>query len=449
MKRLLALGLSLALLVPGMALAENTVEILPTTPPAPVIVLPEENPYAFADLEPYFQEAIAQGYTTDGKFNYELTHFSPEELEKLPEIQAKYDAGERPAESILNKTEDVHAALITLPPEQYEGESWFLILPNRCMTEEELLQVVDAFAQLGQPLNPDALTWHNCMRMPTEETPLRGYAGDEVERLQSIRELFTRGGLRPETPFTRLPSDDGVGCIGLYEEDFNGMNELRFYPARRLTDEELLQLYQFYFGDPPAPADEMAGYEAKLRNLMNTQMGMPLTAKRTGEGLQKANDGNVFGDTRDCYSCTFVEVGGQEREWTGYLDLATGKLLRAYSYADMSWLSGEHQMYSDVRLDPFQQVWADRAKAYIAAMLPEGDANIDRVELRGEATHNMLYAANVRVWMKDGGCYELSFLYAIDNVGYLDYSDAEFIQHLDTYYLETMPRLMMEERGNE
>ncbi len=153
MKRLLALGLSLALLVPGMALAENTVEILPTTPPAPVIVLPEENPYAFADLEPYFQDAIAQGYTTDGKFNYELTHFSPEELEKLPEIQAKYDAGERPAESILNKTEDVHAALITLPPEQYEGESWFLILPNRCMTEEELLQVVDAFAQ--EPRRPD------------------------------------------------------------------------------------------------------------------------------------------------------------------------------------------------------------------------------------------------------------------------------------------------------
>lgn len=447
MKRMLAFGLGLALLLPMLAAAENTVEILPTTPPAPVIVV-TENPYAFENLEPYFQEAIAQGYTTDGKFNYELTRLSPEELEKLPEIQAKYDAGERPAESIFNKTEDVHAALITLPPEQYEGESWFLILPNRCMTDEELLQVVDAFAQLGQPLDPDALTWHNCMRMPVDETPTRGFTDDERERWQSIRELFTRGGLRPETPFTRVPDDDGVGCIGLYEEDFNGLDEIRFLPARRLTDEELLQFYQFTFGEPDAPANEMAGYEAKLRNLMNQQMGMPLTAKRTGEGIRKANEGNVYGDTRACYSCTFKEVGSQEREWTGNLDLTSGRLLRAYSYPDVSWLAGEHQMYSDVRLDPFQQLWADRAKAFIAAMLPNGDADIDRVELRGENTHNMLYGASVRVWMKDGGCYQLTILYAIDNVGFLEYNDAEFIQHYDTYILETMPREMMEEQDD-
>ncbi len=445
MKRMLAFSLCLALLLPGMATAENTVEILPTTPPAPVIVI-EENDYAFEDMEPFFQNAIAQGYTTDGNFNYELTRLSPEELEKLPDIQAAYDAGKRPEESVLNKAEEVHVSLITLPPEQYEGESWFLILPNRAMTDEELLQVVDAFAQIGEKLNPDALTWHNCMRMPVGETPMRGFRGDERERYQSIRELYTRGGLRPETPFTRLPGDDGVGVIGLYEEDFNGLDELRFYPARRLTDEELLQLFQFIFGEPAAPAEEMAAYEAQLRKLMNQQMGMPLTAKRTGESLQKANDSNVFGDTRECYSCHFVEAGGQKREWNGFMDIATGTLIGATSYPDMSWLNGETQMYSDVRLNPFDQVWADRARAFVVDMLPEGDANIDRVELCGESTMNALYYPCVRVWMKDGSCYRPELLYAIDAVGFLRFDDAESIQLEDHYYHHVSP-LMDMERG--
>ncbi|MBR5109475.1 MAG: hypothetical protein IK099_04710 [Clostridia bacterium] len=437
-KRLLAIGLLLGL-SSGMALAENTVEILPTSPPAPVIVI-EENPYAFHDLEPLFQHIREQGYTTDGYFNYELTELSPNELERLPAIEAKYEAGERPTENVLNKSEDVHVALITLPAEQYEGESWFLFLPNRAMTDEELLQVVDAFAQIGEKLSAISLTWHNCMRMPIEETVTRIFSDEERERFVSVRELYTRGGLRPEKPFTCLPGDDGVGCIGLYEEDFNGLDEVRFLPARRMTDEELLQLFQFTFGEPAAPAEEMAGYEAKLRKLMNEQMGMPLTARRTGESIVKANASNVYGDTRDCYSCTFVEAGGQQREWTGYMELASGKLIRAYSYPDTSWLDGDTQMYSDVRLNPFDQKWADRAKAFIAEMLPEGDQNIDRTELCGETAHNCLYGPNVRVWMKDGGCYRPLLLYAIDNVGYLQYDDAESIRLTDAYYHEILPR---------
>ena len=448
MKRMLAFGLMLALAAPGMAPAENTVEILPTTPPAPVIEI-KENPYAFHDLEPLFQSIREQGYTTDGSFNYELTELSPSELERLPAIEAKYASGERPAESVLNKAEDVHVSLITLPPEQYEGESWFLFLPNRCMTDEELLQVVDAFAQIGEKLSAVTLTWHNCMRMPIDETLTRSFSDEERERYISVRELFTRGGLRPETPFTRLPGDDGVGCIDLYEEDFNGLDEVRFLPARSMTDEELLQLFQFTFGEPAAPAEEMAGYEAQLRKLMNDQMGMPLTARRTGESIMKANTTNVYGDERTCYSCTFVETSGQKREWTGYMELATGTLIRAYSFPDVSWLNGETQMYSDVRLNPFDPKWADRAKDFIAAMLPEGEQSIDRVELCGETAMNCLYGLNVRVWMKDGGCYRPLLLYAIDNVGYLQYDDAESIRLMDTYYQEILPRELTEVATNE
>ena len=426
---------ALALLTAAPGLAENTVEVLPTTPPAPVILV-EDSPYAFENLEAYFQEAIRQGYTTDGRFNYELPQLTQDEIDLLPALQARYEAGERPRESVLNKTENVHAALITLPADLYEGESWFLILPNRAMTEEELFQVVDAFAQLGEILRPEALSWRNCLRMPVEALPLRSFRGDENERYAALKELYNRGGLRAESAFTRLPSDDGVGSIGLDEEDFNGLNEMRFFPARRLTDEELLQLIGFWEGEPSAPAADMARYESQLRYQLSQLMGMPLSAKRTEEKLMKANGFDVYGDERPCYYAVFQETGGSGRQWSGFLCLEDSTLINAQVYLDRRPIL--HDINSDIRLNPYDQRWADEAVETVAALRPDQPDFLDKAQCWCQGTLNSLAGALVRVWTKDGGCYQVLHLYCLDHPAVVYYRDAESIQHYDHYYHVTM-----------
>ena len=99
----------------------------------PDLVL-ENNPYAFEDLSAYYE----------GEWEYQTPALTALEKERFSDAQGRWDEGERPGSSILNLTENVQVALIQLPAEQYEGESWFLILPNHEMTDTELLQLADA-----------------------------------------------------------------------------------------------------------------------------------------------------------------------------------------------------------------------------------------------------------------------------------------------------------------
>ena len=270
-KRGLILVLSMMLLFTAAA-AENTVEILPTAAPMPDLVL-ENNPYAFEDLSAYYE----------GEWEYQTPALTALEKERFSDAQGRWDEGERPGSSILNLTENVQVALIQLPAEQYEGESWFLILPNREMTDTELLQLADAYGQLGIIFDPGMVSWHNCMRGGGIEHALRSFREEESERYSSIGGQFIRSGLRPKTPFTASVMDDGLGFVTLDEETFNGLGGFTFYPARRLTDEELLQLYALRNKEPAAEPDEMARYENQIRQEMHDLLGMPLSAIRSNE----------------------------------------------------------------------------------------------------------------------------------------------------------------------
>lgn len=412
-KRGLVFILCMVLLLPGMAAAENTVEILPTTPPMPDLVL-EENPYAFYDLSAYYE----------GEYEYYIPSLTASEQERLPEAQRRWDNGERPESSILDLRENVHVALIQMPPEQYEGESWFLLLPARELTDPELLQVVDAFEQLGISFSADMVSWHNTLRGGSIEHALRSLRDDERERYGALGEQFIRSGLRPETPFTDSVLDDGLGRVTLDEEDYSGLEDYTFYPARRMTDEELLQLYALRNEEPAANPEELADYETKLRRELHTLMGMPLSVKRSGwEEVQPANDIPAYDDDRMCYCTSFTEVDGAGRSWSGSLDIATGKLISGSVTLDDSYYK-DGGIHSDIRMDPWEDRWAEMAMETVAGLRADGMDGLEGAQLRGEAGRNSLYCALVRIVTSDGGTYRATVAFVLEKVIELEYSDA-------------------------
>lgn len=425
--RLFAIGLGLALMLPCAGLAENEVEILPTLEPVPMPTV-RVNEYALENLEAYYREA--------GGYVYQTPSLTPEERKRLPELEKRYAAGERPKENILNVSENIHTAVITLPEDQYEGQSWFLLLPNREMTDDEMLGILDAFAKMGKTFSPDEVSWRNCMRGGGIES-VRSFRGDEGERMSALRELYNRDGLRPEKKFSPLP-DDGVGEVKLDTEDYNGLAGFRFRPARRLTDEELLEINEHDIGESPDKPEKLAENESLLRKELHETLGMPLSAKRGYETVRKMSDNNPYGDKRTAYFAQFNETGGDGRVWNGELDTDTGKLISAYELPNNDILEGK--VFTDIRSDPFDPKWAEIAKKTVTEMRGDGGSEIDRVEAWCSSYMNSLPAALVRVWMKDGGCYRVLVAYDREKAVELIYNDAESIRHEDDYYKDMILR---------
>ena len=421
-KRGLILVLSMMLLFTAAA-AENTVEILPTAAPMPDLVL-ENNPYAFEDLSAYYE----------GEWEYQTPALTALEKERFSDAQGRWDEGERPGSSILNLTENVQVALIQLPAEQYEGESWFLILPNREMTDTELLQLADAYGQLGIIFDPGMVSWHNCMRGGGIEHALRSFREEESERYSSIGGQFIRSGLRPKTPFTASVMDDGLGFVTLDEETFNGLGGFTFYPARRLTDEELLQLYALRNKEPAAEPDEMARYENQIRQEMHDLLGMPLSAIRSNEeSVHPANESNVYGDERIGYYTSFTEVGGTGRRWSGGIDISTGKLIEASVTLDDRYYTNP-KMISDILMDPWDTRWAEIARTTVSSLREDQGAGIVSVYNWCEATLNDLIASEVRVSTDEGNVYRVRIAYIFEKAMRVEYKDATAIACEDNYY---------------
>ena len=421
-RKICTLALCAVMVLPPLAMAENTVEILPTTPPMPRPVV-EANPYGADDLTAYYE---------DYGDEYALPALTVSERERLPEIQRRWESGERPESSILNLTERVHVSVIQLPPEQYEGEPCFLLLPNRDLTDEELLQVVDAYGQLGITLDPDALSWHNCMRGGGIEVGIRSFRDDERERRSELTGLYTRAELRPETPFTALVMDDGVGRVTLDEEDFNGLDEFRFRPARRLTDEELLQLIALDQGDIGATPEELSGYETQLRQELHLLLGMPLSARRGAN--ESTGSSTEYGDIRANYDTTFTEVGGTGRMWRGVLDMATGRLIEG----SVTLISPSNAIPSDIRMDPWDEKWASIAVEAVTAHSTFEESGITEIRNWSETNLNELQGVEVRVVMADGGVYRVEISYTLEKVMALRYNDAVSIAAEDEYYANMM-----------
>lgn len=427
MKKFRWMSILAAIMLPVTALAggtieENTAVALPTLEPAPQIHIVETDSEYKIDLEAYYAE--------DG-WGYQTPALTETEKERLAAVQAEYDSGVRPSKSVLNTLENVELGVYDLPADQYQGESVFVILPNRELTDDELLMIVDAYAALGRAFDPEQISWRNCMRGGSIECT-RSLAGDERERYSALRDLYQRQQVAPQGTFTALPCDDGIGCITLNADAFNGMTEFSLWPARRMTDEELLQYAAMTIGAQKASAAEYGEWETKLRTQMNSLVGMPLSAKRTGEDLGNEKNFAIYGADRGLYTAYFNPIGESDCEaWQGYLALEDGTLACAYIFYDV-W-GPKH----DVLCDPFDEKWLNIAEEWVktnrtAAM------SIAKVISWGETQMNVNPCADISVYMEDGSSYAFLISFTTEKPVSIEYKDAVRTANEDAYYLLPM-----------
>lgn len=430
-KRIIAIFL--ALLLPMAAAAESAVEVLPTSAPMPVPEI-KTDIYTFQDLAPFYEQY--KPHTP-----YKLPALTETEKQRLPEAWRRIDAGEKPEQSILNLMENVTLSLIQLPAEQYEGEEWYLILPRRELRDTELLQLADAFREAGVPFDPDMLTWRNCMRGGAV-TSTRSWKSDESDRYTALGEQFFRTGLRPTVPYTAAVPDDGIGVVTLADpaddELFDGLESFDFFPARRLTDDELLSIYTRNNPVQESSPDEINNYERLLRQELTSRLGMPLSAVRSFSSEYIGIFDNYWGDTRRVYSASFDEKNDSAgRAWRGDIDISTGTLINAAMIADSAGYS-ENEAYSDVAMDPWDPHWSDIAAQTVSSLCANAGIGISQIRSWGESTsgHDRRCAV-IRATLTDGAVCEVFVSYLTDTVLLINYYDAKCIALLDDYNIRT------------
>ncbi|MBR3796708.1 MAG: hypothetical protein IKK34_11905 [Clostridia bacterium] len=296
-----------------------------------VSYLPDESYYAgYGDWFPVWENA--EGWV-ESKFDGECYH----DVEQRPRMTAgeslraekllsDYKAGRiaYTGESILNKMEDVIVGVYALDPADYAGEKAFVILPGPCMTDEQILAVIDAYNQLGLTFDPYALSARNCARGGGIETN-RFLGEEERDRYSTLARLIEHGLLD-------VTAAGEIRAIQpkLDSRYFCGLPDFTIRPYRAATDEEFVaMLVDMGYHDMTGEIDHDA-VEKQARRVLNA-LDAPLSM-----GLE-----HVFNDGG--YVPVVFDVQGRQA-WD-----SEGR--RSYG-AMFSWITAEgYKTYAQVMYD--------------------------------------------------------------------------------------------------
>ena len=297
-KRLVA-GLLLAAMTPCAALAvtEGKVEAAPDVElelnlPAPTHnpenYLPDVSYYAdaFGDLAskgmyaplPTWYESESYVEPQEGNNGYFIDIFQGPAIiggESIREITLhklyKEGLAEGDGASVLNATQNVTVGVYPVNPEDYDGVEAYLILPGTCLTDEQILAIIDAFDRLGlefEPLRSDSRwimrgggAWVGATRYLTQE---------EGERKDILRDQIRRGILNTEK--VQMPE---ISMVTLAEPYFAGMSEFIFRPYRSMTDAELVA--ELVAQGVRAEGINLDDIEGRAREVLCGELGQPLS----------------------------------------------------------------------------------------------------------------------------------------------------------------------------
>lgn len=278
--------LTVCLMLPAFALAvtegvvetAEQVEIEDMTKSAVISYLPDESYYAgYGDWFPPWENAeewVESMY--DGECYHDVEQrprMTAGESKRAEKLLAAYLAGEvsYTGESILNKMENVIVGVYALDPADYAGESAFVILPGPCMTDEQILAIIDAYDQLGLTFDPYALSAKNCARGGGIETN-RFFTEEERTRYQTLARLIEHGLLD-------VTAAGDVRSIQpkLDSRYFCGLPDFTIRPYRAATDEEFVAtLVDMGYRDMTGEIDYDA-VEKESRKLLNSRLGTALS----------------------------------------------------------------------------------------------------------------------------------------------------------------------------
>ena len=389
MKKWFLLLLMLALPFAASA-QENEVVVLPTVAPVTQVQVSQAADYTSASLAGYYESMQLEGD------DYQAPHMTAAEAARAKELLAAYQAGTRPTQSVLNKTENVVVGVYTLPPADYEGQTLYVLLPVHPLTDEEMLELIDAFAQCGQTFDPDALTYQNCMRGGGNSSS-RFIQQEEADRRSVLRDLYIRQGFTSEVAYTPLVSDDGLGLAMLDPDAYCGLESFPFYPARPMTDDELLRTVMYTETDDPTEFCNYAAYEKQLRLELTRLVGAPMVMTRQDECMGVMGDFNINYDNEKVYCASFNAADGTS--YWGCLDVDTNKALSINVWQECG------LTYSDLHLNPFDEKWLTIAKDAVLAARSDNMA-IASTQSEGEIPiQDAGYGVSVDVAMADGSYY--------------------------------------------
>lgn len=242
--------------------------------------LPDESYYAFSDdiqpawamNESYTAQALEFGNYIDTTQNPYLT---PGEIARAKALDEAYQKGEKTGDgkSILGKADQVELGVYPLDPEAFDGEKVFVLLPGTCLTDEQILSLLDAYHLLGLSFDPEGLNFRNCARGGGIETT-RFLTDEEWERRNSLAEQIRFGILKTDS------LDTSMACSPKLNPMFyNGMTDFIFRPYRSMTDEELAaELVVSGVHDETAEMD-FADLEMRGRQLAQDCFDLPMSMK--------------------------------------------------------------------------------------------------------------------------------------------------------------------------
>lgn len=239
---LCALALVLTLPASALAVTEGVVEEAPAVAielgaATEAAVLPDAQLYdALNDQPPWADSLEYVKPEKDNQGDYapmmRLPQLTAGEAARAEALLKSYEAGERTGdgESVLGKTGRVTVGVYPLDPGAFDGETAYVILPGTCLRDEDILALIDAFAQLGQRFDPHGLNARNCMRGGYLDES-RPYTQNELTRMAQLRGAIQRGELDE--------ADDASMTVTLNPLHFGGKKTFTLLPYRALTDAQL------------------------------------------------------------------------------------------------------------------------------------------------------------------------------------------------------------------
>lgn len=282
-KRMLMLAICLLLTAYALAVTEGIVEDAPPVAmqieaEQEVSYLPDESYYAYDTWIPEWEnsEEWTQSHTNDGEM-YEDVYQNPRmtagEAKRALRLLEQYKAGNAvyAGESVLEKMENVVVGVYALDPAQFDGETVYTILPGPQMTDEQILAVIDAFAQLGMDFDPENLIYRNCARGGGIETT-RFFAKEERERYSLLWEKVERGIIPTDAAYEgliRAPKLDGAY--------FCGMMDFSIKPYRSMADEELMSVMMAIGVRDKSAEIDFDSVERRSRDVLRKTVGTPLS----------------------------------------------------------------------------------------------------------------------------------------------------------------------------
>jgi len=281
-KSICACALGLCLLGGGVALAATEGVVREASPvnmqvaQAEVSYVPDSG-YDMDRFDPTWSESEVYVESPRDKDTFydvsQSPRLTPGERARARKLLAAYEAGEASGDgaSVLNRMEDVVLGVYPLNPQDYDGETVYVLLPGTCLTDEQLLALIDAYHRLGLTFDPDGLSYRNCARGGGVETG-RFLTEEERARREVIRDLIRRGTL------TDIPDAEIVSMeMTLDWRYYSGLEHFSLRPYRAMTDEELAaELIAVGVRDESGTVD-FDGMEAKARRALADELGCPLS----------------------------------------------------------------------------------------------------------------------------------------------------------------------------